>query len=47
MGPEDQCTCETEEHEMHACPYAVEFGDCDDEHCNCCPDCTQQCAMDI
>jgi len=42
------CTCESEHHEEHPCPYNLEFSDGeDDTPCNCCPYCTGNCADDI
>jgi hypothetical protein len=46
----DECTCdEMDEDDLHSCPFAVEIGGADpeEEHCNCCPECEYQCAMDI
>ncbi len=31
---------------IETCPYAEEIND-DPEHCRCCEDCREQCAMDI
>ena len=31
----------------HTCPYAEEIGGDSESMCNCCDDCTYQCAMDI
>lgn len=32
----------------HSCPKAAELGDNhDEEYCNCCSDCTENCAMEI
>ena len=34
--------------ETHSCPYQIEIADNDDpDYCNCCPDCENQCAMDV
>jgi hypothetical protein len=38
--------CGGEPNEAHECPYRVEIHN-NDETCNCCDDCTRQCAMDI
>ena len=32
---------------IHSCPYAEEMADDYSENCNCCPDCTGECCMDI
>jgi hypothetical protein len=51
MRNHPECTCETETHDPHPCPYAEEFKPpnepVDEEHCTCCPYCESQCAMDI
>lgn len=41
------CTCKTEENEDHTCPFAEEILGDDKTLCNCCPECTYQCADDI
>lgn len=34
--------------ERHGCPYAAEIHDDDrEDYCDCCDDCTQECALDI
>ena len=33
--------------EMHPCPFAEEIYDDASNVCQCCPDCTQECAWDI
>ena len=33
--------------EMHRCPYQAEINDNDTDFCNCCSDCSFECAMDI
>jgi hypothetical protein len=34
--------------ELHSCPYAEEINDeHDPEYCDCCEECTQECAWDI
>lgn len=44
---EDKCTCE-DGHDGHPCPYEVAVEDNDDpDHCDCCPYCTEKCAMEI
>jgi hypothetical protein len=43
----DECTCNTEEHAEHTCPFAEEIGNDSETLCNCCPECEYQCAMDI
>lgn len=42
----ETCTCESEEHDSHMCPYAMELYDSEEE-CTCCPYCEEQCAQDI
>lgn len=41
------CNKMTGTEQLHSCPYASDIGNDDSEHCNCCPDCTHECAMDI
>ena len=43
---EDKCTCE-DGHDGHTCPYEVAVEDNDPDHCDCCPYCTEKCAMEI
>lgn len=33
--------------EYHCCPYLEDINDDHETQCNCCPDCTQECANDI
>jgi len=33
--------------ELHSCPYACEINDDHSENCNCCENCSHQCAMDV
>ena len=33
--------------ELHSCPYQADINNDDSEHCNCCNDCSHECAMDI
>ena len=33
--------------ELHVCPYQSEINDIDEPICNCCGDCTDQCAGQI
>lgn len=42
-----ECTCNTEEHEEHTCPFLEEIHDDDESLCNCCLECEYQCAMEI
>jgi hypothetical protein len=42
----EQCRCGGEGDEPHECPFANEIHN-SGELCNCCKDCTHQCAMDI
>lgn len=32
---------------LHSCPYACEINDDHSESCNCCENCTHECAMDV
>lgn len=34
-------------YETHGCPFDEEINGDYEERCNCCPDCTHECAMDI
>ena len=49
---EDECTCE-DGHDPHPCPFAQaveqeqEWTEDEDDYCDCCPYCTEKCAMDI
>lgn len=45
-GMRDNCQNEATK-EMHPCPYAQEIFDDDEDVCNCCDNCTYECAMDI
>jgi hypothetical protein len=39
--------CQNDSAEDHTCPFSEEInGDCE-SLCNCCDDCTHECAMDI
>jgi len=45
---EDKCTCDSRVQEHHSCPFAEDVHDSEDEnYCNCCAECTHQCAMDV
>jgi hypothetical protein len=33
--------------ELHPCPFASEINEDHEPHCQCCSDCTHQCAMDV
>lgn len=47
-GPDrpEGCTCDTEYHDSHTCPYGQEIeGSC--EECHCCPVCEERCAQDL
>lgn len=46
--PKELCDhCQVDDAEpMHECPYKVEIHQ-DGRECNCCKDCTRQCALDI
>jgi hypothetical protein len=41
------CTCETEEIELHSCPYSEEIHDDYEENCKCCKACERECREDI
>ena len=45
----DKCqTCgENEAQEPHTCPYAEEIYNDSETLCNCCDECSHECAMDI
>lgn len=42
----DNCTCNNNI-EPHTCPFTEEIYDDYESLCNCCNECTYQCAMDI
>lgn len=45
---EERCDkCGGPASEPHPCPYAEEIGGDCETLCNCCPNCTGECAMDI
>lgn len=44
---EDKCRCGEEGEELHTCPFAEDVADDFETLCNCCDDCTYECAMDI
>jgi len=46
---DERCTCDETEYEYHSCPFQVEINDADpdEDHCDCCPYCTTQCAMEV
>ena len=39
--------CKNDAEEYHLCPYSQEINDDFETECKCCPDCTEDCAMDI
>lgn len=42
------CACkDNEDGDTHECPYAADVNNEPNSECNCCPECTQQCADDI
>jgi len=43
---EDMCRCGVDGSEYHECPYKQETNN-DDEQCNCCDECTENCASNI
>lgn len=48
-GPTFVCSRCTANHESepHTCPFAEEIGNDSETLCDCCDDCTNECAMDI
>ena len=45
--PDPRCTCDSELHGEHSCPYQCDVNDDDEFECSCCEFCTQECADDI
>ena len=43
----DECSCGREAVVQHSCPYQEEINEDISTLCNCCKECTQQCAWDI
>ena len=43
---EDQCTCDTEEHEEHSCPFSEDVHG-EEKTCRCCPHCYEDCVDSI
>jgi len=43
----DSCENPVESDELHPCPFDEEINDNHDARCNCCEECTNECAMDI
>lgn len=42
------CKHEDKKNGCHSCPYACEVqDDYDEEHCDCCEECTNECADEI
>lgn len=41
------CKCGKQGQEPHTCPYAVDIHDDSETTCNCCRNCSHECAMDI
>lgn len=44
---EDKCTCGEQEVAPHTCPYSEDIHNDSETLCQCCEECTYQCAMDI
>lgn len=42
-----RCNVNEGTEELHPCPYAQEIHDDYETCCNCCPDCENECCMDI
>ncbi len=40
-------SCENAGRELHTCPFKSEINDDNETLCNCCDDCSHECAMDI
>ncbi len=40
-------TCKGTGQEAHPCPFREELDDDAETKCNCCDDCTEECAMNI
>ena len=47
MNEEELLGCEHGIYEPHTCPFQSEMNDNYGEYCTCCPDCEEQCAMDV
>lgn len=45
----DKCgRCEkNQSRELHTCPYQIEINDNDKFECDCCEDCTSDCALEV
>lgn len=43
----DECACETEEHDGHTCPFAEDVNDDSETKYYCCPHCERECGMGI
>jgi len=41
------CKCGGDGAGLHTCPFAEEIHDDHESLCNCCEECTENCAMDI
>lgn len=39
--------CDENEYDLHTCPFRVEIDDDEETLCNCCEECTQDCADNI
>lgn len=44
--PEPKCKCGAKAAAKHVCPYACEINN-DESLCDCCEECSYQCAMDV
>ncbi len=47
MEDEPKCKCGDPGETDHTCPYAEDIHDDHESLCNCCQECTGNCAMDI
>ena len=44
----EECTCDDHEYDFHPCPFTEDIdGETIEDECNCCPECTEQCAQSI
>lgn len=48
ISDDDMCKCgKREKQELHTCPYSVDVNNDEETLCDCCDECTYQCAQDI
>jgi len=47
MSDENKCTCDTESHDEHTCPFSEDIHNDSETMCTCCEYCEDQCAQDI